>query len=114
MIETVEFTEEEVKKYLDQSIRYWRKNKETYIGDPLKPICYIDAYQSVRVSLFGRMLPMKNPDKNPDKVSECESNGCGGFKHCIDRGFDSKMDDCKECARDASEALKQECGRTLE
>ncbi len=49
---TVPFTEEEVKGYLDKNIVYWRKCAPTEMR-----ASYIDAYQSVRVSLFGELLP---------------------------------------------------------
>lgn len=51
---TVEFTEKEVKKYLDDCIRFWRdKRKE---GNKMA-MYYVDAFQSVRSSLFGELLP---------------------------------------------------------
>jgi len=61
MGETVKFTEEKVKEYLDGCIRNWRKVGDN--GVPGMPeydkniaTYYIDAYQSVRVSLFGELL----------------------------------------------------------
>lgn len=53
---TVPFTPEDVKAYLDKAIMFWRgerskKNKNAEIA-----IYYIDAFQSVRVSLFGSTL----------------------------------------------------------
>lgn len=48
----VPFTEEDVKKYLDHAISYWRKCPPTEMQSH-----YVDAYQSVRVSLFGELLP---------------------------------------------------------
>ena len=58
-MKTVPLEEESIKEYLDNAIIHWRglkkkvKNKE----EELMAICYIDAYQSVRVSLFERLLP---------------------------------------------------------
>lgn len=51
----VEFTPEEVKNHLDKMIRYWRKARD----EGLVSIShyYIDAFQSVRTSLFGEALP---------------------------------------------------------
>jgi len=55
---TIEFTEEAVKDYLDVCIRHWR-------GEQKRPTTrkkwemtrhYIDAFQSVRISLFGELL----------------------------------------------------------
>jgi len=48
---------EEIKKYLDNSITNWRRSKENADDqeDMLVASCYVDAYQSVRVSLFGEL-----------------------------------------------------------
>lgn len=54
---TVPFTEKDVKAYLDDCIVFWRKEKNTVDGDPVMAAYYIDAFQSVRVSLFGELLP---------------------------------------------------------
>ncbi len=58
MIDTVPFDKENVKKYLDDCIRLWRKSKKNAASgeDELMAMCYIDAYQSVRISLFGETL----------------------------------------------------------
>lgn len=48
-----DFEKDAVKDYLDTNIRYWRAERE-YSIDPAK--YYIDAYQSVRMSLFGELL----------------------------------------------------------
>ena len=56
----VPFTKEDVRNYLDHAITRWRKrvkddgNSEE---DTLVAMCYVDAFQSVRVSLFGELLP---------------------------------------------------------
>jgi len=55
----VPFNKDAVKEYLDGCIRHWRKKgeeaeKET--PEKLNAICYIDAFQSVRISLFGKIL----------------------------------------------------------
>jgi hypothetical protein len=57
-------TREEIKNYLDESIRHWRgkRNEFTFISTPpnnfeLEMIKhYIDAFQSVRISIFGEEL----------------------------------------------------------
>lgn len=64
---TIEFSKEEVKKYIDSCIDYWRKRKlepeesdDTYIGNERHSLvcaCYIDAYQCMRVSIFGELKP---------------------------------------------------------
>ena len=50
---------EDIKEYLDKSIMNWRRSKENADNqeDMLVCGCYVDAYQSVRVSLFGELLP---------------------------------------------------------
>lgn len=67
--QTIPLTEKAIKAYLDNAIRRWRKRY-----DAAKPVtaadiptseridaaiasCYIDAFQSVRTSLFGELLP---------------------------------------------------------
>lgn len=50
----IPFTEEEVKKYLDNCIRFWRERRNAE-KDKLAGY-YIDAYQSVRISIFGKLL----------------------------------------------------------
>ncbi len=60
MNKTVPFTENGVKEYLDKAIINWRKilnNKEHPDRDIA--IYYCDAFQSVRVSLFGKLLPQE-------------------------------------------------------
>lgn len=64
---TIPFTEKDVKEYLDDCIIYWRRNKKNLKNNMddgfwamdkniLIASCYIDAYQSVRISLFGELL----------------------------------------------------------
>jgi len=65
---TVPFTEGDVKSYLDKCIEYWRIKRDTVPADTdidadehlefkkMAPY-YIDAFQSVRMSLFGELLP---------------------------------------------------------
>ena len=55
----VEFTEEAIKEYLDKCIIYWRDKKEdTKLSEESRKMraYYIDAFQSVRVSIFGELL----------------------------------------------------------
>jgi hypothetical protein len=49
---TINFTEEGVKTYLDRTIEHWRKCAPTQMQKH-----YVDAFQSMRVSLFGELLP---------------------------------------------------------
>lgn len=55
---TVPFEPEEVKAFLDHAITHWRDQRD----DPESQfhdiaIYYVDAFQSVRMSLFGELLP---------------------------------------------------------
>lgn len=43
---------EEIKKYLDKSIIYWRNKRDVENNQIAK--YYIDAFQSVRTSIFGK------------------------------------------------------------
>lgn len=49
---TVDFSEEGIREFLDRTIRHWRKVAPTEMQKH-----YVDAFQSVRVSLFGETLP---------------------------------------------------------
>jgi len=52
-------TKEEIRKYLDECILHWRKRRDdpsTTPEDNAITHYYIDAYQSVRVSLLGELL----------------------------------------------------------
>ncbi len=53
------FNETTVLAYLDSSIKGWREKKEGTDNADAKVLAghYIDAYQSVRTSLFGEVLP---------------------------------------------------------
>lgn len=57
MNKTVPFTKDDVKGYLDLVIRHWRKKRDD--GGHMSEFAeyYIDAYQSVRYSLFDELLP---------------------------------------------------------
>ena len=55
----VDFTEIAIKDYLDGCIRHWRnKNDVQYFGpdESFMASCYVDAFQSIRVSIFGELL----------------------------------------------------------
>jgi len=58
--DTIAFTEEAVKEYLDTAIRHWRDvrdEEKRADSDYGMATHYIDAFQSVRISLFGELLP---------------------------------------------------------
>lgn len=65
MSEMVSFTETDVMAYLDKAIEFWRRKRDeapfTPEGSKLSLMAahYVDAFQSVRVSLFGDRLPIK-------------------------------------------------------
>lgn len=64
---TILFTEKDVKAYLDTCIRHWRKKYRDSIFDEDGrgvAVCYIDAYQSVRMSLFGELLPLNDSERS--------------------------------------------------
>jgi hypothetical protein len=61
---TVPFRRKAVKAYLDRCIRHSRKRRDSYPeGHPGKDMALasVDAFQSVRVSLFGELLPTDDP-----------------------------------------------------
>jgi hypothetical protein len=51
--ELVPLTKEAIQAYLDKAIITWRDSKEEHAK------FYIDAFQSVRTSLLGELLPPK-------------------------------------------------------
>jgi hypothetical protein len=60
---TVPFTKGDVKSHLDKCIRFWRNKRDKKSALNMKEMeerdmapFYIDAYQSVRMSLFGELL----------------------------------------------------------
>lgn len=60
--ETVVFTEQAIRDHLDACIRLWRERLVRADGTtvlPLQAASYIDAYQSMRVALFGDILPVE-------------------------------------------------------
>jgi hypothetical protein len=59
----IRFEKKDVKEYLDRCIIHWRKKRDE--GDAIAEY-YVDAFQSIRMSLFGELLPEKMSDKgNP-------------------------------------------------
>jgi len=68
----IPFEEKAVKEYLDNAIRCWRKRTSAnntraktlaYVDvseleeEDFMARCYVDAFQSVRMTLFGELLP---------------------------------------------------------
>lgn len=60
----MKLTEQEALAYIDACIRRWRRIRDRHEteGTSLEE-CYVDAFQSVRSSLFGELLP-EEPDPN--------------------------------------------------
>ncbi len=54
----VPFEEDKIKAYLDKAIIHWREYYKDALGEQEELIasCYVDAFQSVRISLFGETL----------------------------------------------------------
>jgi hypothetical protein len=82
MAEVVPFEKDMVKAYLDLNITSWRKRlgDAEHGGDSVSQqmaICYIDAYQSMRVSLFGELLA--HPDIG-EPMQEVADEWMGGEK----------------------------------
>lgn len=78
-------TMDELQEYLDEAIRSWRKNKSKAKTDEdiLIATCYIDAFQSVRVSVFGSTLPFVagcpfpyECNERSSCVTRCNANVC--------------------------------------
>lgn len=49
----INFTRKDIKEYLDKCIDYWRTQRDKKNNGIAK--YYIDAFQSVRTSLFGEL-----------------------------------------------------------
>lgn len=75
MVETIPFTEEAVKDHLDLGITLWRKRQERAesendFASTQIAISYVDAFQSIRLSLFGELLPLPEVGESMQEVAE--------------------------------------------
>ena len=61
---SVPLTKEAVAEYLDACIRHWRRAREKGVE---RALYYVDAYQSVRTSLLGELLPAEDSDEQAEK-----------------------------------------------
>jgi hypothetical protein len=63
--QTITFTKKAVREYLDKSIIYWWARRDSSRSEVDTEIStnYVDAFQSVRNSLFGELLPLKQKTK---------------------------------------------------
>jgi hypothetical protein len=82
MGDRIPFTEVDVTAYLDRMITHWRKDKvlAEAAGDEegtQVASCYVDAFQSARMSILGALLP--NPD-NEQPMNEAAEEWMGGDK----------------------------------
>lgn len=60
MGKTISFDKKSVKEYLDSCIVFWRKKRDNAENpeDRNMAVHYIDAFQSVRNSIFDELLPV--------------------------------------------------------
>ena len=58
--ETIKFEKREIKKYLDKCIILWREKRDNAEDEEhrIMAVYYIDAFQSVRTTIFGETLPV--------------------------------------------------------
>lgn len=56
---TIDLTEDALKEYLDERIESWREKSLSDGYNSKIAVYYIDAFQSVRISLLGKLLPNK-------------------------------------------------------
>ena len=63
-MDKLDFTQDAIKEHIDQCIVYWRKKKINAVNseDVLVATCYVDAYQSMRTSIFNELLPPNHID----------------------------------------------------
>jgi hypothetical protein len=61
-------TPNEIKNYLDGAITQWRQTRDTTTEEVERTMAvhYIDAFQSVRVTLFGQTLQVDEDDLDGD------------------------------------------------
>ena len=65
---TVPFTKADIKNYIDICIRFWRKKRDS--EEEKMAVYYIDAFQSVRSSLFGELLSTEIAKQQSNKHTE--------------------------------------------
>ena len=70
-----------VTSYLDRAIRNWRRRRDTAdegAGDKFMAACYVDAFQSVRISILGAPLAEESASSQtpvPRGTLPCEACG---------------------------------------
>lgn len=80
MTTVLPFTEDVIKEYLDQCIRFWMGRFRKENGPA---IYYIDAYESTRISIFGKTLKEEEEEREEgmsentlDKPENLDEGGC--------------------------------------
>lgn len=68
MSETIKFEKGSIKSHLDSMIRFWRDVRDRAKAEQkfmkgFTASCYIDAYQSMRKSIFNELLPEEEQSK---------------------------------------------------
>lgn len=68
-LNTIDFNKKAIQAYCDRLIVHWRERRDQAVKKKdedgiLITKCYIDAYQSVRISLFGQLLSKKKKNKH--------------------------------------------------
>ena len=110
----IELTESAIKKYLDKAIKLWRQRREEAVKDSedeLVAKCYVDAFQSVRTSLFDELLEEGIITFDPAKPCVCPK--CGESR-AENRGFWISADGiwhftCFECGAEwKARAIRKE------
>lgn len=63
---TIRYTPEIILAHIDMTIHHWRSRLRDTAPDSLEQVrcaCYVDAYQSMRSTLFGELLPLDDWQK---------------------------------------------------
>lgn len=60
-MDMVKFTKKDVREYLETTIRFWRNYRDNAVNRDHKVMAtyYVDAYQSVHMSLFGKTMELE-------------------------------------------------------
>lgn len=62
MSDRLAFSEDAIRQYLDDAIRSWRHKRDSVSSGRDRAIHYVDAFQSVRSSIFGETLPVDDDE----------------------------------------------------
>lgn len=96
-------TGQSIERYLDSAIKLWRRKRALGGGTAVMAEHYIDAIQSVRISIFGEQLPA-GEDGVVEEIGPANRLE-NDFKHFItSNGLSGADDDTKALLRRAYEA----------